>query len=50
LEQVIKKLHEIKHIYDTYEAGLALYQSDVLDKFKKRKTEHLCFLQYSEAG
>jgi len=59
-KQVTKKLHEIKHTCDTYEAGLALYQSDVLDKFKKqyptfiahlekRKTEHLCFLKYPEA-
>lgn len=50
---VTKKLYEIKATCNTY-------QSDVLDKFKKkyptfikhlekRKTEHMCFLKYPEA-
>jgi transposase-like protein len=59
-KQVTKKLYEIRTTCDTYEAGLALYESDVIQKFKKqyptfikhlelRKSEHLCFLKYPEA-
>jgi len=59
-KQVTKKLYEIRTTCDTYEAGLALYETDVIQKFKKqyptfikhlemRKTEHLCFLKYPEA-
>ena len=57
---VTKKLYEIKATCNTYQSGILLYQSDVLDKFKKkyptfikhlekRKTEHMCFLKYPEA-
>ena len=57
---VTKKLYEIKATCNTYQFGILLYQSDVLDKFKKkyptfikhlekRKTEHMCFLKYPEA-
>ena len=57
---VTKKLYEIKATCNTFEAGMQLYQIDVLDKFKKkyptfiahlekRKDEHLCFLKYPEA-
>ena len=57
---VTKKLYEIRHTCDTYDAGLSLYQSDVLNEFEKkyptfiahlekRKTEHMCFLKYPEA-
>lgn len=59
-KQVTKKLYEIRTTCDTYEAGLALYETDVIEKFKKkyptfikhlekRKSEHLCFLKYPEA-
>lgn len=57
---VTKKLHEIRFTCNTFESGMELYQTDVLDKFKKkyptfiahlekRKDEHLCFLKYPEA-
>ena len=57
---VTKKLHEIKFTCNTFEAGMSLYQLDVLDKFKKkyptfiahlekRKLEHMCFLKYPES-
>lgn len=56
---VTKKLHEIRMTCDTFEAAMALYQTDVIDKFKtqyptfikhldSRKYEHLCFLNYPE--
>jgi len=59
-KKVTKKLYEIRTTCDTYEAALALYESDVIEKFKKqyptfinhleiRKTEHLCFMKYPEA-
>jgi len=59
-QKVTKKLYEIRTTCDTYEAALALYESDVIEKFKKqyptfinhleiRKTEHLCFMKYPEA-
>ena len=59
-KQVTKKLYEIRTTCDTYEAGLALYETDVIQKFKKqyptfikhleiRKSEHLCFMKYPEA-
>ena len=32
---VTKKLYEIKATCNTYQSGILLYQSDVLDKFKK---------------
>ena len=57
---VTKKLHEIKTACDNLEEGIAIYQKDVIDKFKgqyptfinhldKRKEEHLAFLKYPEA-
>jgi transposase-like protein len=56
---VTKKLYEIKATCDTYNEGLAIYQKDIIDKFKqkyptfinhlnKRKNEHLAFLKYPE--
>lgn len=59
-KKVTKTLYQIRTTCDTYEAALALYESDVIDKFKKqyptfikhlekRKTEHLCFMKYPEA-
>ena len=59
-KKVTKKLYEIRTTCDTYEAALTLYESDVIEKFKKqypsfikhlekRKTEHLCFMKYPEA-
>ena len=59
-QKVTKKLYEIRTTCDTYEAALSLYESDVIEKFKKqyptfikhlekRKTEHLCFMKYPEA-
>ncbi|MBT5750164.1 MAG: IS256 family transposase [Flavobacteriales bacterium] len=59
-KKVTKKLYEIRTTCDTYEAALTLYESDVIEKFKKqypsfikhlekRKTEHLCFMKYPDA-
>ena len=59
-KKVTKKLYEIRTTCDTYEVVLALYESDIIEKFKKqyptfinhlekRKTEHLCFMRYPEA-
>jgi len=58
-KKVTKTLYQIRTTCDTYEAALALYESDVIEKFKKqyptfikhlekRKTEHLCFMKYPE--
>ena len=57
---VTKKLYEIKATCDTYSEGLAIYQKDIIDKFKqkyptfinhlnKRKDEHMAFLKYPES-
>ena len=59
-QKVTKTLYQIRTTCDTYEAALCLYESDVINKFKKqyptfinhlekRKTEHLCFMKYPEA-
>ena len=59
-QKVTKTLYQIRTTCDTYEAALALYESDVIEKFKKqyptfinhlekRKSEHLCFMKYPEA-
>lgn len=59
-KKVTKSLYQIRTTCDTYEAALALYETDVIEKFKKqyptfikhlekRKTEHLCFMKYPEA-
>ena len=59
-KKVTKKLYEIRTTCDTYEAAIALYETDVIQKFKKqyptfikhlelRKSEHLCFMKYPEA-
>ena len=32
---VNKKLKEIKYSCDTYEKGLSIFQSDIIEKFKK---------------
>ena len=58
-QKVTKTLYQIRTTCDTYEAALALYESDVIEKFKKqyptfikhlekRKSEHLCFMKYPE--
>ena len=59
-QKVTKTLYQIRTTCDTYEAALSLYESNVIEKFKKqyptfinhlekRKTEHLCFMKYPEA-
>lgn len=59
-QKVTKTLRQIRTTCDTYDAALALYESDVINKFKKqyptfikhlekRKTQHLCFMKYPEA-
>jgi transposase-like protein len=59
-KKVIKKLYEIRTTCGTYEAAITLYETDIIQKFKKqyptfikhlemRKTEHLCFMKYPEA-
>jgi len=59
-KKVTKTLYQIRTTCNTYEAALSLYESDVIEKFKKqyptfikhlekRKTEHLCFMKYPEA-
>lgn len=56
---VTKKLYEIRTTCDSFEAALTLYESDVIERFKKqyptfikhlekRKYEHLCFMKYPE--
>jgi transposase-like protein len=55
-----KILYQIRTTCDSYEAALALYESEIIQRFKKqyptfiqhldkRKTEHLCFMKYPEA-
>jgi len=59
-KKVTKTLYQIRTTCDTYEAALSLYESDIIEKFKKqyptfikylekRKTEYLCFMKYPEA-
>ena len=59
-QKVTKTLYQIRTTCDTYEAALSLYESNVIEKFKKqyptfikhlekRKGEHLCFMKYPEA-
>ena len=59
-QKVTKSLRQLRTTCDTYKAALALYETDVIEKFKKqyptfikhlekRKTEHLCFMKYPEA-
>ena len=59
-QKVTKTLHQIRTTCTTYEAALAVYTSDVIERFKKsyptfinhleiRKMEHLCFMKYPEA-
>ena len=56
---VNKKLKEIKYSCDTYERGLSIFQSDIIEKFKNqyptyikylnsKKEEFLSFLKYPE--
>ena len=56
---VNKKIKEIKDYCDTFDKGLAIFQSDVIDKFRKqyktytqyldsKKEEFLSFLKYPE--
>jgi transposase-like protein len=56
---VNKKLKEIKYSCDTYEKGLSIFQSDIIEKFKyqyptytkyldSKKEEFLAFLKYPE--
>jgi transposase-like protein len=56
---VNKKLKEIKYSCDTYDKGLAIFQSEIIDKFKNqyptyikyldsKKEEFLAFLKYPE--
>jgi len=57
---VNKKLKEIKYSCDTFEKGLSVFQTDIIDRFKDRyksyvkyldskKEEFLSFLKYPEA-
>ena len=56
---VNKKLKEIKYSCDTYEKGLSIFQSEIIEKFKNsystyikrlnsKKEEFLAFLKYPE--